>query len=117
MFCTVSPSAAPSFRPNALPYMGKPGESVIIANTKFSPKMIEIEMTQHDADTITYMLEGDQVRDKDNAIVTTYNDNKEIYHQYDYWTVKSKLGTPLYDIKKSRPNIDNSQSYDNVMQQ
>ena len=73
------------------------------------------KMVDHDADTISYMIEGDQVRDRDNAIITTYNDQHEIYHQYDYYTVKSKLGEPLYDVKKTRENIDGSQGYDNIM--
>ena len=115
VFCTVTPSSAPSYRPNAYPYIGVPGEEVFITNTLFSPKMIEVEMVEHDADTISYMLEGDQVRDRDNGIITTYNDDKEIYQQYDYYTIKSKLGVPLLDVKKGRDVIDSSQDYDNVM--
>jgi hypothetical protein len=61
------------------------------------------------------MIEGDQVRDRDNAIITTYNDDREIYKQQDYYTVKNKLGVPLYDVKQNRENIDGSQAYDNVI--
>lgn len=113
-FCTVTPSSAPSFRPNAYPYIGVAGEEVTIVSTLFSPKMIEIEMVDHDFDTISYMLEGDQIRDRDNGIITTYNDDKEIYQQYDYYTIKSKLGVPLYDVKKNRENIDFTQSHDDI---
>ena len=113
-FCTVAPSSAPSFKPNGYPYIGVPGEEITLCNTLFTPKMIEVEMVDHDADTISYMLEGDQVRDRDNAIITTYNDDKEIYHQADYYTVKSRLGVPLYDVKRGRENIDTSQSYENI---
>lgn len=115
LFCTVSPSSAPSFKPNGFPYMGVPGEEVKISNTLFSPKMIEIEMVDHDADTISYMLEGDQVIDKDKGIITTYNEDNEIYHQADYYTIKSKLGTPLYNVKKNRPNVDTTQAHDNIV--
>ena len=114
IFCTLAPSSSPTFKPNAFPYIGEPQEKVLVVNTLFSPKMVEVEMVDHDADTISYMLEGDQVRDKDNAIITTYNDDKDIYKQYDYYTVKDKLGVPLYDVKKERKNIDNSQIYDNI---
>lgn len=113
-FCTVTPSAAPSFKPNAYPYIGVPGEQVTISNTLFTPKMIEVEMVEHDADTISYMLEGDQIRDRDNGIITTYNEDNEIYQQYDYYTIKSKLGVPLYDVKKNRKNIDFTQSHDDI---
>lgn len=115
VFCTASPSTAPSFKPNAAPYLGTPGETVSIINTKFTPQMLEIELVDHDIETLTYMVEGDQVRDRDNGILTTYNSDKEIYKQYDFYTVKSKLGTELYDVKKQRKLIDNTQNYDNVM--
>lgn len=116
VFCTVSPSASPSFRPNASPYIGEPGVDVILANTLFSPKVLQIEMVDHDADTISYMLEGDQVNDRDNAIITTYNDAHDIYHQTDYYVLKDKLGNPVYTVKKKRESIDSNQSYDNVIQ-
>lgn len=115
VFCTVSPSSAPSFNQNANPYIGIPGENVILTNTKFTPKLIEVEMVDHDADTISYMLEGDQVRDRDHSVITTYNDENEIYQQYDYYTIKSRLGKPLYDIKRKRDILDTTQSHDNVM--
>jgi len=115
VFCTVSPSAAPSFKPNANPYIGEPGIEIKVINTKFTPKMIEVEMVNHDADTISYMLEGDVVNDRDNATITTYNDNNEIYHQSDYYVDKDSLGNPLRNIKKKRDNIDHGQDYNNVM--
>jgi len=115
VFCTVSPSSAPTFKTNANPYIGEPGLSVKVVNTKFSPKLIEIEMVDHDADTISYMLEGDQANDRDNAMITTYNEKHEIYHQSDYYVLKDRLGNPLYNVKKKRTNIDHSQDYENII--
>lgn len=115
VFCTVSPSSSPTFRTNASPYIGEPNLEIKIINTKFSPKMVEVEMVDHDADTISYMIEGDQANDRDNAIITTYNDEHEIYHQSDYYVLKDRLGNPIYNIKKKRYNIDHGQDYDNVM--
>lgn len=115
VFCTVSPSTAPTFHPNALPYMGTPGEYVKVVNTKFTPQLIEVEMIDHDADTISYMLEGDQVRDRDHGILTTYNSDNEIYNQFDFYSIKSNLGEPLFDVKQKRTDIDGTQTYDNIM--
>lgn len=115
VFCTVSPSSSPTFKANAAPYIGEAGAEIKIINTKFNPVAIEIEMTTHDADTISYMLEGDQSNDGDNAIITTYNDKHEIYHQFDYYAIKDRLGNPIYKIKKQRTNIDESQNYDNII--
>lgn len=115
VFCTLTPSSTLSFKPDASPYIGKAGEEVKIYNTLFSPKMLEIEMVDHDIDTVSTMLEGDQVRDRDHGIITTYNEDKEIYMQSDVYTIKSKNGVPLYDVKAKRENIDSTQDYDNVI--
>lgn len=115
VFCTVSPSSSPTFRPNAKPYIGEPGVEVKIINTLFTPQLYTIEMVTHDADTISYMLEGDQTNDRDNSIITTYNDNNEIYHQADYYVMKDKLGKPLFNVRKKRTNIDTNQNYDNII--
>ena len=66
-------------------------------------------------DTLSYMLEGDQINDRDNAIITTYNDKKEIYHQSDYFVLKDELGTPVYNVRKKRTNIDTNQEYENIL--
>lgn len=115
VFCTVSPSSAPTFKTSLKPYIGEPGVNVNVINTFFTPQMYTVEMVTHDFDTLSYMLEGDQVTDRDNAIITTYNDKNEIYHQSDYFVLKDKLGNPLYNIKKQRKNIDINQNYDNIM--
>ena len=103
LFCTVSPSTSPSYNANTLPYIGRSGEYVRLVNTKFEPVMLEVEMVEHDADTISIMLEGDQIRNLDTDIITTYNENKEIYHQAEFPVIKTETGKPLYEtrIKKS----------------
>lgn len=115
VFCTVSPSSSPTFKTNVTPYIGEPNETIKVINTKFTPKMVEVELVDHDADTISYMIEGDQANDRDNAIITTYNDEHEIYHQSDYYVLKDRLGNPIYNIRKKRDNIDHGQDYDNIM--
>jgi hypothetical protein len=115
VFCTVSPSTAPTFRPNAKPFIGEINMNVMVVNTLFTPQLYVVEMVTHDAETISYMLEGDQANDRDNAIITTYNDKHEIYHQSDYYVLKDKLGKPLYNIRKQREIIDTNQDYNNII--
>lgn len=114
-FITVSPSSAPSFKPNALPYLGKPTQRILLVNTLFEPIQIDLEMCSHDFDTISYMLENSQLRDLDNGLVTTYNDNNEIYMQHEHYTLKdSYTGKPIYEVKRNKGNnIDFSQVIDN----
>ena len=113
-FITVSPSSAPSFRSNALPYIGKPTQKILLVNTFFEPIMLDIEMTTHNADTISYMLENSQLRDLDNGLVTTFNDKNEIYSQSEHFTLKDQYtGKPVYEVKHNKNNsIDFSQTID-----
>lgn len=113
-FVTVSPSSAPTFKSNALPYIGKPTQKILLVNTLFEPIQLDIELTTHDADTISYMLENSQLRDLDNGLVTTYNDNDEIYHQKEHYTLKDGYtGKPIYEVAKNKENsIDFSQTID-----
>lgn len=114
LFCTVTPSLSPTFNPNNLPYIGSSGEDVKIVNTKFNPVMIELELVEHDDETISYMLEGNQLIDKDSSLITTFNKNGEIYHQSEFGAYKDSYGNPLYEFKKNRDNIDFNQSLDNL---
>lgn len=118
LFCTVTPCSYGDYSPNVAPNIGTgipEKDNVMIINTKFSPVMIEIEMVEHDAETITTMLEGDTIMDHDNAIMTHYNENKEIYQQYDFYEQKNSLGEPLYTVKRKRENIESSEDYDNIV--
>lgn len=111
-FITVSPSSAPTFKDNALPYIGKPTQRILLVNTLFTPIQLDIEMTTHDADTISAMLEGDQLRDLDNGLITTFDGNGNIYHQKEVYTLKdSYTGKPIYEVGREKDtNIDFSQS-------
>ena len=118
LFCTVTPCSYGDYSPNVAPNIGTgvpEKDLVAVINTKFSPVMIEIEMVEHDAETITTMLEGDTIMDHDNAIMTHYNDNKEIYQQYDFYEQKNSLGEPLYTVKRKRENIESNEDYDNII--
>ena len=119
VFLTLTPSTSSSYKPNTAPSPGYVGQTIHIINTKFNPVMLEIEMVDHDADTISTMLEGDQIRDLDNGLITTYDKDKQIYKQHEYYTLKSKTGQPLFDVKalKSPSEMDTEgQAYDNIIE-
>ena len=115
IFCTVTPSASLSHTPTQTMISGVNSESVKIVNTKFNPVMYEIEMVDHDAETLSYMLEGDQVRNLENGTFTIFNHDKQIYKQYNTYTVKTQLGKPLYDIKANKELINSDDNYENTI--
>ena len=115
IFCTVSPSTAPSFNSNSLPYIGRATERIRLINTKFEPLLLEVEMVEHDEETLSIMLEGNQIRNLDNGLITTYTKDNEIYRQHEYFTIKETTGRDLYDVKMDRGDrIDTSQDFNEI---
>lgn len=114
-FCTVSPASAPSIKPNAIPNIGEPNQQVIITNTFFNPIMLEVEMVQHDVETLAFALFGNQSKSLEDGIYTIYNLNNEIYAQYNLYEIKDRFsGTPLFEIREQKTSIDFSKSFANI---
>ncbi len=112
VFLTVTPSMSTSFKANALPYIGTASQKIAIVNTKFEPVMIELEMVEHDIETVSTMLEGSQLRNMDNGLITTFNDKDEIYSQSEVYSLKDEYTKkPMYEVRKNKKNnIDFSQN-------
>jgi len=55
MFLTVTPSSAPSNKPNTVPFIGTPSQKIILTNTYFNPTTIEVEMVEHDSTTLAHI--------------------------------------------------------------
>lgn len=105
MFITVTPSTSPSFKSNVIPYIGVPNQEIILTNTKFDPIMLEIEMVEHDIETLSIMAEGEQIRNLENGRISTYNFNGEIYKQYEFATIKNNYNqTNIIEAKINKNN-------------
>jgi len=115
VFCTVSPSSASNVKPNVLPFIGQPNQQVIITNTFFNPIMVEIEMVEHDIETIAYGIFGNQSKSLEDGIYTIYNFNNNIYKQYNLFEIKDQFtGKPLFEVRQERSNIDFTKDFDTV---
>jgi hypothetical protein len=101
-----------SFKPSSTPYIGSATQNAYLVNTLFEPICIEIEMVENDADTIANMLSGSQLRDLNNGLITTYDDNNNIIMQHEMSTLKrTETGVPQYEIREKRKNnIDFTQT-------
>ena len=115
MFCTVSPSSAPTNKPNATPFIGQPNQNVIITNTFFNPISIEIEMVEHDISTLAIALYGNQTKAMDDGIYTIYDTNNNIYKQYNLYEIRDNLNKLLFEVREDRGNnIDYSKNFNNI---
>jgi len=114
-FCTVSPASASNVRPNALPFIGQPDQQIILTNTLFNPIMIEVEMVEHDIETLAYALLGNQTKSLDDGIYTIYNFNNDIYKQFNLYEIKDRFtGKPLFEVREERTGIDFTKTFNNV---
>lgn len=114
VFCTVTPSSAPNVKPNAQPFIGLPNQNVILTNTFFNPIMLEIEMGEYDFDTLALGLFGNQSKSEDDGIYTIYNEDNQIYKQYDLYEIKDEFDKTLYEVRQERTDIDFTKDFDEV---
>lgn len=116
-FLTLSPSTSPSFRASSKPYIGTPNQPIIITNTKFDPVCLRIEICENDFDTLALSIDGNQIRALDNGLLTTYNEDYEVYKQWEFFTLKDNYNqNAKYEVKVQRKdNIDNSVNAESVM--
>ena len=116
VFCTVSPSSSSTNKPNSIPFIGSPGQSVIITNTFFNPTTIEIEMVEHDAYTLSIALYGNQTKSIDDGIYTIYDYTNNIYRQYNLYEIRDQYNELLYEVRQDRlNNIDFTKNFEQII--
>jgi hypothetical protein len=117
IFCTLSPSSAPTNKPNAIPFIGQPNQNIIITNTFFNPITLDIELAEHDFDTLAIALYGNQSKSMEDGVYTLYDRNNNIYRQYNLYEIRDQFNELLYEVRQDRGNnIDYSKSFTNITQ-
>jgi hypothetical protein len=116
LFLQLTPSSSSDVKPNVLPFIGNPGQTIILSNTFFNPLVIEVDLVQNTIDTLANILAGNQVKDVQNGILTYYDENNIITDQFNLFEIKdSVLNVPLFEVKQKRTNIDTTENFDNVV--
>lgn len=114
MFLTITPSSAPSSKPNTVPYIGQPSQKIILTNTFFNPTTLEIEMVEYDTQSLAYALYGNQTKAISQGIYTIYDNNNNIYKQYNLYEIKDQFNETLYEVREQRTNIDETLNFDTI---
>jgi len=116
IFCTVSPSSAPSNKATATPFIGQPNQNIIVTNTFFNPITVDIELAEHDIDTLAIALYGNQTKSMEDGIYTLYDRNLNIYKQYNLFEIRDEFNNLLYEVRQDRDeNIDFSKNFNNII--
>jgi hypothetical protein len=116
VFLTVTPSSAPTSRPNVVPFIGNPGQNILLTNTFFNPTTIEVEMVEHDSSTLAHALYGNQSKAVSNGIYTIYDNNNDnaIYKQYNLYEIKDEFNETLYEVREEKLDIDETLNFDDI---
>jgi len=115
LFCTLTPTSSANTLPNKLPFIGEPGQTVVLTNTFFNPVFLEIEMTEYDLDTLSYGIYGNQTKSINDGIYTIYDNNNNIYKQYNLYEIQDNFGNPLYEIREQRvDDVDLSKDFNTL---
>lgn len=114
VFCTLTPTSAPLTTPNKIPFFGTPGGLISLSNTHFNPIHIELEMAEHDIETLSYGLYGNQTKSIQDGVYTIYNNQNEIYKQYSLYEVQDDSGNPLYEVREELQNVDLTKDFNSL---
>jgi hypothetical protein len=77
--------------------------------------MLEVEVVDHDIETLAIGLFGNQSKSLEDGVYTIYNFNNDIYKQYSLYEIKDRFtGQPLYEIKEEKTSIDFTKTFNNV---
>lgn len=114
MFLTITPSSAPSNKPNTVPFIGQPAQKIILTNTYVNPTTLEVEMVEYDTNTLAYALYGNQTKAITPGIYTIYDKDNNIYKQYNLYEIKDTFNDTLYEVREQRSNIDETLNFDTI---
>jgi hypothetical protein len=71
-------------------------------------------MVEHDATTLSYALYGNQSKAVAPGIYTIYDNNNNIYKQYNLYEIKDQYNETLYEVREQRTTIDDTLNLTNI---
>jgi len=115
LFLTLTPDQG-SIISNSTVDLGSPGQRILMSNTFFDPIFVEVEMVDQTIKTLSYALYGNSTRDLETGIFTVFDNENNLYKQYNLFTQKKEFTNGNIDIKEERTNINLDQDFNQVSQ-
>ena len=116
LFLTVTPDEGSIVANDNKVDIGSKGQKVLLSNTFFDPTFIEVEMTDQNIKTLSYALYGNNTRDLETGVYSIYNENNDLYKQYNLYTQKKQFQEGNIDVKEERTNINLDQDFTQISQ-
>jgi len=115
MYTTLTPSSASNVSPNRIPFIGEPDQNIVLTNTFFNPITIEVEMVEHDFETLSYGIFGNQVKSIVDGKYTIYDNENNIYKQYNLYEIQDEFSNePLHEVREETDEIDFNKNFNNI---
>jgi len=77
---------------------------------------VDIQIAEHDIDTLAIALYGNQTKSIEDGIYTLYDTAGNIYKQYNLFEVRDTFNELLYEVRQDRGvNIDFSKNFTNII--
>jgi hypothetical protein len=76
--------------------------------------MIEVEMVQHDVESLAVALLGNQTKSIDDGIYTYYNFKMKYINNTTYEIKDRFTGKPLFEVREERTSIDFDKIFTNI---
>ena len=73
-------------------------------------------MVEHDSSTLAYALYGNQSKAVSSGIYTIYDNNNNIFKQYNLYEVKDEFNETLFEIRENKTDIDETLNFDDITQ-
>ena len=115
LFLTVTPDEGGSISSNQTVNIGSQGQTIMLSNTFFDPVLIEVEMVDQNLKTISYGIFGDSTRDLGTGIYTIFDENDNIYKQYNIGSIKSQTTGAIVEFKQQRANANLNQTFAQIL--
>lgn len=116
MYLQLTPSSSSSVKPNATPFIGNAGGTILLSNTFFDPITFEIEFVENTIDSLAEFVAGEQIKDVSNGILSYYDNSRVITKQFNLFEIKNETGNvSLFEIKEKRQNIDETQNFNDII--
>lgn len=116
LFLTLTPDEVSLITNEQKPDLGKGGQKILVSNTFFNPLLMEVEMVDQNIKTLSYGIFGNAVRDFSNGVFSIFDENNNLYKQYNLLTRKSQFNNANLDVKEERTNINLNQNFFNLSQ-
>jgi hypothetical protein len=115
MYCTLTPSSASNVSPNRIPFIGEPDQDIVLTNTFFNPITIEVEMVEHDFDTLALGIFGNQIKSIVDGKYTIYDKENNIYKQYNLYEIQDEFTSePLHEVREETDEIDFNKNFNDI---